>query len=258
MTLPLAGKSVLVTRPDSQAAGMVRLLESLGASAIQMPAIEIAPLEDYSALDDAVLHLDLYDWVVLTSVNGVEAIRNRLNSLGLSADSVSRRKIAVIGPATAGAAREAFKEPDLIPGEYVSEAIAESLGAVKGQRFLLARADIARPDLAELLRERGGQVTEVAAYRIVSPTVRAALSPACPDYITLTSSSAAIGTIQALVHDGHESWLNQAILACIGPITGETVRQLGYEPTIQPREYTVPALVDAIVAHATSRETVVA
>lgn len=249
MSLPLAGKTVLVTRPKHQAPELIRPLEALGARAVVLPAIEIAPPEDPTPLDEALRRLDRYDWVVLTSVNGVEAVRQRMEALELPDALLSHRKLAVIGPATGAALAAAFRAPDVVPAEFVSEAIAEALGDVRGQRFLLARADIARRDLAQILAERGAIVDEVAAYRIVRAGDAAFLPEEAPDYITLTSSAAARGTSEALREQGKGGWMAESALVCIGPITAATVRELGHEPAVVAERYTVSGLVEALVEH---------
>lgn len=246
--LPLQGLVVMVTRPKAQASALVGPLEELGAEIVSMPAIEIAPPAETAPLDEALRNLERYDWVVLTSVNGVEAVRARMEQLGIPGEDLKARKLAVIGPATGAALAAAFRGPDVVPGEYVSEAIAEALGDVRGKRFLLARADIARRDLAEILALRGAKVDEVPAYRIVRPT-STDLPNRTPDVITLTSSAAVRGTRDALASAGYEDWMRRAALICIGPITAATVRELGYEPAVVANEYTVPGLVEALAAY---------
>lgn len=249
MSLPLQGKSVLVTRPQHQAKEMADPLEALGANVLLMPTIAIAPTEDLPRLDDALRNLDRYDWIVLTSVNGVEAVRQRMEDLAIPFGSLTRAKLAAIGPATARAMETVFRQPDLVPEEYVSEAIAEGLGGVAGQRFLLARADLARRDLAEILFARGAAVEEVCAYRIVRASNEIP-GDEVPDYITLTSSEAARATYDALQQADKSHWFGKSAIVCIGPITAATVRDLGYEPAAVASEYTIPGLIDAIVGHA--------
>ncbi|MFI5386741.1 MAG: uroporphyrinogen-III synthase [Fimbriimonadales bacterium] len=244
-----------MTRPKAQSEGLVAKLQALGATAYVMPVIEIRALDSNEALDAALSQLDSYDWVILTSVNGVKAVENRMTALKIPAEKLSSRKLAAIGPATAAELERFSRKPDLIPDEYVSEAIAEAIervGAptVRGPgRFLLARADIARKDLADLLRAQGAQVDEVAAYRIVRGEGGQDLPSKAPDYITLTSSSAARSTFQILKENGHESWMTQSALVCIGPITSGTVREMGFEVAVEAGEYTVTGLLQALVQH---------
>jgi len=242
---PLLGKRVMTTRPRHQAAGLTEALEGLGAIVDEVPMVTIAPAPDMEALDLALGEAGDFDWLVFTSVNGVDAVRDRLYLLGLDARVIAGCKLAAIGPATAEALKNAFREPDLMPSEYVSEAIAEGLGDVSGLRFLLLRADIARKDLAHKLVELGAEVLEVAAYQILRNT-EAALPPVAPDVITLTSSEIARATVELFRAQGREDWLATAKLACIGPITARTVTELGFEPLPMPANYDVPGLVAAI------------
>lgn len=245
----LAGKTVLVTRPQAQAQGFVRELESLGAIVYAMPVIEIQPPESYDRLDRALSNLESYDWVVLTSVNGVRAVVDRMNALDISLELLKQRKLAAIGPATAGELAASVRAPDLVPKEFVSEAIAEALdklGVQAPAKFLLARADIARRDLADLLLARGMEVDEVAAYRIVKGAGATDLPAKAPDLITLTSSSAARGTLEMLRAASHEDWMSESKLVCIGPVTSATVREMGFEVAAEAAEYTVPGLLSAL------------
>jgi uroporphyrinogen-III synthase len=251
MPLPLEGRTILVTRPKHQASELADPLRALGAEILFLPAIEIAPPLDFQPLDQALINLREFDWVVLTSANGVEAVRSRMQDLGIPKEHLMSRQIAVIGPATGAAMGAAFRAPDVTPDEYVSEAIAEAitekLSDISGKSFLLLRADIARRDLATILSERGAKVHEVAAYRIVKPLDQGIELPDhAPDAILLTSSAAVRGTQNALRLRKREDWMGKAALGCIGPITAETVRDLGYHPAAIALEYTIPGLVAAI------------
>jgi len=253
----LAGLTVLVTRPQNQSEGLVRELAFLGASVYVMPAIQIQPPASTEPLDEALHDLDSYDWVILTSVNGVNAVEGRMAEIGIPIRKLIDRNLAAIGPATAAAMERVFRKPDLVPSEYVSEAIAAAFGenTVRSDsrgpiRFLLARADIARKDLADLLRAQGHEIDEVAAYSIVKSHGSAELPEKTPDYITLTSSSTARHTFEILKEGGREDWMRSSFLVCIGPITSTTVREMGLQVAAEAREYTVPGLVKALVEHA--------
>ncbi len=251
MSQPLAGLRILITRPRGQASQLADKLVELGAIPVQLPAIEIAAPLDFTEFDAALRDLKRYDWVVLTSVNGVAAVSRRMQQLALSPDLLSSRKLAVIGPSTAESLKAAFREPDLVPHEYVSEALAATLGEVKGKNFLLLRADIARKDLAEDLKKKGAKVTEVAVYRIVTEeSSRLSETEPRPNYITLTSSASAHATLAKLREAGREDWMKKVPIACIGPITAQTVRDLGYKVAVGADEYTIPGLVEAIIKHA--------
>jgi uroporphyrinogen-III synthase len=249
---PLENKRILVTRPRAQAAELCDQLRAQGATPIVFPTIEIAPLTDFSELDRAIRELNTYHWIIFTSVNGVKALWNRLDLGGASRNLRGlppTLHIAAIGPATARALQAHDITATLIPDEYIAEAILDNIGEVRGQRILLPRADIARETLALELQKRGAVVDEIAAYRTL---------PAQPDpnglielqhgvdVITFTSSSTVRNFI-ALA--GQDSVLPHTLIACIGPITANTARELGLHVDIQATDYTMDGLVMALVNH---------
>ena len=244
---PLAGKRILITRPRAQAAELSDKLSAQGAMPVVFPAIELAPLDDYTALDQAVRHLAQYQWIVFTSVNGVKAFWERLDVVG--AGIMPTLRVAAIGPATASALQAHDVTVTLIPDEYVAEAIIASIGAVQGQHILLPRADIAREALAVELQKRGAVVDEIAAYRTLpaQPDPNGLLElQRGVDVITFTSSST-VRNFLALV--GRDSILPQTVIACIGPITAGTARELGLRVDVQAIEYTMDGLVAALAAY---------
>lgn len=256
---PLVGRHIAITRPPEQAPELAALLERAGARVTLLSSIAIAPLEDTAALDDALRRLASFDWIVLTSVNGVAAVSARLVALGLSWADRGGARAAVIGPATARALEAQGVTPDLIPGEYVAEGILRGLGNVAGKPILLLRADIARRSLAEGLRAGGAAVAEVAAYRTVERPVdadalRALLEADRPDAITFTSSSTVRGLLTSISTLGRQprAALASIALACIGPITAGTLREHGLEPAVVADEYTVPGLVRALAGYFSS------
>jgi uroporphyrinogen III methyltransferase/synthase len=250
---PLCGKRVLVTRTREQASQLSRLLQEHGAQPVEFPVIRIEPPQDSTELDRAVRELACYQWVVFTSVHGVRSLLSRLQALGGDARGFGQAKIAAIGPATAGELKQFGLTPDYQPPEYVAEAVLEGLGEVAAQRILLPRADIAREALAEGLRQKGALVDEVAAYRTVpaqdrAEPLREMLAKGEIDIVTFTSSS----TVRNLDLLGEEalSLLKGVKIACIGPITSQTARELGLAVDVEAREYTIPGLVEAIVDQA--------
>jgi len=263
---PLTGKRILVTRPRAQAADLCDKLAALGAEPILFPTIEIAPMDDYSALDQAIAALDKYRWVMFTSVNGVTAFWNRLAAVG--AGFKPAPQVAAIGPATAQALEKHGLRATFIPEEYVAEAIVEGIGDVRGKWILLPRAEIAREALADELRRRGAVVHEIAVYR----TLPAAPDPQAlrelrrgVDAITFTSSSTVRNFVALLSgsaqyidaanyrrmgHDGIPMpSLNRAAIACIGPITAQTAREVGLPVDVMATEYTMDGLVAALVEY---------
>jgi len=244
---PLAGKRILVTRPRVQAAALCDKLVAQGATPIVFPTIEIAPLDDYTALDRAIRHLAQYQWIIFTSVNGVKAFGERLDAVG--AGLMPTLRVVAIGPATASALQAHDVTVTLIPDEYVAEAIIESIGTVQGQRILLPRADIAREALAVELRKRGAIIDEIAAYRTLpaQPDPNGLLElQRGVDVITFTSSST-VRNFAALA--GEDAISPDSIIACIGPVTANTARELGLRVDVIAAEYTLDGLVAALVKH---------
>ncbi len=250
----LIGKKVFVTRPKRQAKSLVDLVQGLGGEAVELPTIKVLPPKDSSLFEKALLSLRDYDWVIVTSVNGVRAVAACIEKLGISPDDLTSRKLGAIGPATGRVLAELYREADLIPKEYVSDAFPDELGDVSGKAFLLPRADIARKNFAETLRERGATVTDVAAYSIVpnlSPElvaqVREMTEEERPDYFMVTSSSTARGLISLLKEAKKPHWINEVTFASIGPITAKTVEDYGIKKQIVAKEYTIDGLVEALL-----------
>jgi uroporphyrinogen III methyltransferase/synthase len=229
-------------------------LRALGAEAVELPTIQIAPADDWTPLDQAIAALPSFDWIILTSVNGVQSFWSRLIRAGRDARVLHGVKLAAIGPATAAELEAHGLRADYVPGEYVAEAIATGLGDVRGQRMLLPRADIARPELADLLCQGGAEVVEVTAYRTLQPDVEAGELRdllAATTVATFTSAS----TVRNLAAMAHEAGLNlpsaleTATIACIGPITVQTARELALPVHVMAEECTIDGLVESLVRY---------
>jgi hydroxymethylbilane synthase len=239
----LAGLRIMVTRADRQAAALAEALEVLGADAVKCPVIEIEPIAvDPTSLDD----LGRYDWLVLTSANGVDRLRELLREAGR--DFPAHVKVAAIGPETAARAEASGMTPSLVPQRFIAEELANALAAAMapGARILLARAAGARDVLPEQLRARGAQVDVLEIYRAVAPAgVRSRLAASLPgvDIVTFTSSS----TVRHFVDAMQGALPDRVRIACIGPITAQTARDCGLRVDIIAQEYTTRGLVDAIV-----------
>jgi uroporphyrinogen-III synthase len=210
-----------------------------------MPAIEIAPPTDPAPLEAALRDLVGYDWVVFTSANGVRAVADAMGRLGVPMDVLASRKLAVVGPATATELALVCRQPDAMPATYVSDSIAEALGDVEGTRILVPQAEVARDEMAAELTRRGAAVDVVAAYRSVP--AQSELPSTAPDLITFASSSAAIATAERLRAAGKESWLQTQQIFCIGPVTAETVRELGYPVVAIAKTHTAAGLVETLM-----------
>ena len=247
MDRPLLKKRIVVTRPQAQAAGFCQKLADAGAIPIPFPTIRITPMPDTKRLDEALRRLNDYAWIVFTSVNGVAYCWDRLDAVAQVGLPASLR-VAAIGPATAQALRDRGVEPDFVPAEFIAERIAEGMGDVAGQAVLLPRAEEARKTLAEMLTRRGALVDEIPSYRTVAeappPDAFAALR-AGVDALTFTSSST-VRHFAALVKDRAPHGVQDALVACIGPITAETARSLGYEVATVADEYTTDGLLRAL------------
>ncbi|MCK4488864.1 MAG: uroporphyrinogen-III synthase, partial [Anaerolineales bacterium] len=245
----LSGKSVVVTRPEAQSQRFVEMLVNLGANPICLPVIEISPVADPQELDDVLKRLDQYDWLVLTSVNGVAAVWERLDAFDVQ-KLPERLKIACIGPKTAASLNEKGYQADFVPEEYIAEAILPGLGDLEGLNVLLTRADIARPALPEEIRAGGGTADDICAYRTIPAKLDERSMEAMTkgvDLLTFTSPSTVENFFQIIISEGLDP-LNlpgEPIVACIGPITAKAAEKKGYLVKIIPGEYTIEGLLKA-------------
>ncbi|RLB74585.1 MAG: uroporphyrinogen-III C-methyltransferase [Deltaproteobacteria bacterium] len=255
-TKPLFGKNIIVTRAREQASEFSRRLAELGANPIEFPAIEVVPPDVWSPLDRALSGLHEYDWVIFTSVNGVRFFLKRLRDLGRDLRALKDIRIAAIGPKTAEAWRRLHIEPDLVPQEYRAEAIVEEFKRLKvtGGKVLVPRAEEAREVLPGELGKMGFSVDVVSTYKTVRPdqsdwTVRDMLEQGQIDMVTFTSSSTVRNFVSMfeMEEDKLRNWMKHVTVACIGPITADTARRLGFSVDVMPEEYTTESLVSKIV-----------
>ncbi len=253
---PLQGKRIVVTRAMDQAGGLLERLRALGAEPIACPAIAIAPPDDFAPLDAAIARLADYDWLIVTSANGVRALVGRMAELGQQLTPLRQLRIGAIGPATAEVLAEHGLAPGFVPTAYVAEAILAEIGDVAGQRILLPRADIAREALAVGLRAKGAIVDEVAAYRTIpgsgARTLAGLLRAHAVDAITFTSSSTVRYTLEGLQAAGlgrpeARTLLEGVAVVCIGPVTAATARAEGLHVDTIARTYTTDGLVEALI-----------
>jgi uroporphyrinogen III methyltransferase / synthase len=252
---PLFGRRIVVTRSRAQASGLVERLDELGAETFEAPAIRIEPPHDLEPLRQAVRTIADFDWIVLTSTNGVDALFAALAAEGLDTRALAGRRVAAIGPATADRLAQFGIRADLQPETFTGAAVAEALahtGDLAGTAILLPRADIAPRDLVEALAAHGAQVTEVVAYRTVTDftnrdAVTELLERGEVDWITFTSSSTVRNFLETISPDRLTA--SKAKLASIGPTTSATLREAGLEPTVEAAAYTIPGLVEAILKH---------
>ena len=256
--LPLAGRRVLVTRAVHQASRLSDGLRALGAEPVVVPVLEIRPPDRLDPLDDAIRQLDRYDWMILTSANTVRAMADRAIALGLGFALPARLKLAAVGEATAASARKMGWRVDFVPENYVAESLFEGLaGQVLGKRILLARAAVARDVIPDALRAAGAVVNVVDAYRNVFPEeapeqLRRALAEGI-DAATFTSSSSVTHLAEAAVRTGLAFPFEGVKAVSIGPITSQTLRELGWEPAIEADPSDIAGLIAAVERVFTSR-----
>jgi len=251
---PLAGRRIVVTRAQKQTERLSGLLQEFGADVIEVPIIEIHAPDSYEALDTALQNIIQYDWLVLTSVNGVEALFTRLQPLGLSVDSLQHLKIAAIGPATEERIQDHGLVVDVVPPRYVAEEVVRALRRlVKGEKVLLVRAKVARDVIPDELRHAGAQVDVAEAYQSVIPDdaktrmSRAFSANRLPDAITFTSSSTVKNFFSVMLGTDIPSKLSQVKFASIGPVTSDTLREYGLPVHVEADEYTMEGLAQALV-----------
>jgi uroporphyrinogen-III synthase len=253
---PLSGWRILTTRASKQSGGLAEPLHEMGAEVIEIPTIEIKPPGSYKALDAALKNIAKYDWLILTSVNGVEALFARLKRLRIPTTKMGHLQVAAIGPATQREIEKHGLNVAVTPDRYVAEAVVEALrGKTKGKRVLLVRAKVARDVLPTELRKSGARVDVAEAYETHVPKgAKAKLNrlfsndTSRPDIVTFTSSSTATNFLSLLEKD-HWHSLREIWLASIGPVTSDTLRQAGFRPNIEAIEYTMEGLALAIAKH---------
>jgi uroporphyrinogen III methyltransferase / synthase len=258
---PLNGITVVVTRAASQAAELSDALETYGAKVFVCPTIEIREPDSYERLDEALDHLYGYDWLILTSTNGVEFFLQRLKNRGLKVEDLDEIRVCAIGQRTAGKLHEAHVHVDLVPSASTAEgvfaALAEFLGGVehlRGLNILLPRAMTGRDYLPRELEQAGARVDVVPTYQTVLPGDfdrgrLSAMLAGSGDCIAFTSPS----TIKNLARlfDTHDlgKTLPGVVIACIGPVTAAAASEYGLRVDVEPAEQTVKNLARAIAEH---------
>lgn len=254
---------MLVGRARHQAGALSHELRQLGARVIEIPFIEIRRPPSFRRLDSALNDLGRYDWLILTSVNGVEAMWQRMKVLRVKKRSLEHLRVAAIGPATRKAIEQRGLKVDIVPKEYVAESVVRSLKKkVRAKCVLLVRAKVARDVIPRELRKAGAQVDVAEAYETVVPEssrrkLQAVLKDAKrrPQVVTFTSSSTVRNFVELLNSGktkagGQEcpphTNLDGIRMASIGPVTSATLRELGLPVDIKAKEFTISGLVEAI------------
>ena len=251
---PLMGKRIVVTRAREQASDLVKLLSDLGAECLECPTIKVAPPDDWKLLDAAIDNISSYDWLVFTSVNGVDYFFKRLFAKGKDVRALSKLNTAVIGPATEKRLFNFGLKSDIVPKNYRAESIIEAFSNknINGKKILLPRAKEARPILPVELTKMGALVDEVTSYYTKEVPDSAdlllkRLKEGTIDLITFTSSST-VKNLKAILPDNiFDSQMKNITIACIGPITADTAKSLGFEVHIVANSFTIPGLCEAIL-----------
>ncbi len=252
----LAGKKILITRAREQSGDFAAELQKRRAEVIEFPTIEIVPPLHWGEVDRAIDQLKSYDWVIFTSVNGVNFFWQRLKKKGKPLRLPLSLKVCAIGPATAKRLKKQGVSVHSIPREFIAESILEGFEkkVIKGKKILLARAKKARDILPKGLRKMGAQVDVVGVYRTIRPRggskrLKKLLSERKVDVITFTSSSTVTHFAELLRNENLKKLLKGIAIACIGPVTAKTAKERGLKVQIQPKRYTIPGLTRAIAEY---------
>ncbi|WP_319404776.1 uroporphyrinogen-III C-methyltransferase [uncultured Desulfosarcina sp.] len=251
---PLMGRRIVVTRAREQASELVHQLTEYGAECIQCPTIQVVPPPEWAEMDRAIETLGRYNWIVFTSVNGVDYFFRRLFENGLDVRALGHIKTATIGPATADRLRTWGLNSDIIPESYRAESVVEAFSAtpITGSTILLPRAREARSVLPVELRRMGATVDEVTAYETIhvengATELIARLEAGTIDMVTFTSSSTVKNFCRLLPSDQARRLMADVTVASIGPITSQTARDMGLSVNLEATMYTIDGLIQAIL-----------
>lgn len=255
---PLFGKRVMITRTLSQSQSFVDILSSKGAKSIICPTIKITPPSSYKEVDRGIKKLassgGYYDWIIFTSANGVRCFSERLLKLKRDVRDLKGVKVCAIGPKTAKTVRELFGiHVDLTPREYVAEGILKEFkkSGIKGKKFFLPRATVARDILPIEIKRLGGTIDVAPVYKTIRPKKEAELAKKLikkgdVDVITFTSSSTVTNFVAGYKKGELEKIIGDTKVACIGPVTRDTAIRAGMKVDVMATSYTVDGLVEAL------------
>ncbi|HUJ17295.1 MAG TPA: uroporphyrinogen-III C-methyltransferase [Nitrospirota bacterium] len=251
---PLFGKRVIVTRSRDQASVFAEMLIDRGATTIEFPTIDVVPPSSWDELDAAITAIEAYQWIIFTSANAIRFFMERLRTLNKDLRLLKGVNICVVGPKTAEALDCYGLKPDLVPSEFKAEGVLAALGGtkVRGLKILIPRAKVARELIPDKLREQGAEVTVATAYENVRPAadlerVLKLFNEKKINAVTFTSSSTVHNFIEILGPKEYKKLMEGVAVACIGPVTAKTAEEFGLKTDIMPKDYTIPALVDAMV-----------
>ncbi len=248
-SLPLAGMTIGITRPVHQAENAIELAHLFGARPILMPTMEIRPVEDWTKVDRAIESIEEYDWIILTSVNGVDAFLNRIWELGKDSRILAHAKIACIGPATAERLESYSLRADLIPEVYRGEELAYALREhVAGKKVLWARANRGREVLPEILRSVGADFESLVVYEHheisqLDEVAIHALTNGEVDWIALSSPTIARSVAEQLAK---LDLAKSPKFAVISPVTEAAAIEAGLTVSAVASVHTWEGLFDSI------------
>ncbi len=258
-TLPLAGKTILVTRSVGQSSQFGDRLTKAGANVLEMPAIEIGCPSSWIGLDNAIAHLSDFDWLILTSTNGVDYFFERLETLGKDARALAHVKIAVVGEKTASVLKQQGIQPDFIPPNFVADSLVEHFPEpLEGKKVLFPRVETGgREVLVKEFTASGAEVIEVAAYEsrcplAIAPAALDALQRQAVDIITFASSKTVKNFCQ-LIQPHADINLDRVCIASIGPQTSKDCVSLLGRVDVEAKEYTLDGLTEAIIQWAQNK-----
>ncbi len=249
---PLFGHRILVTREHS---GGFEAMEELGAEIVEFPTIKIVPPSDFSGLDRAIEMIETYNWLIFTSVNGVGFFFRRFFEKGRDIRDMKGIRICAIGTRTGSEINKYGLKVDLVPEEFNAEglisAIVQKSGSAKGLKFLLPRAEVGREILPEKIRELGGEIDVVTAYRAIRPDTQGRrlkrfLREGKITIATFTSAATFNNFVSIMGDDTHEL-LRDVAIAVIGPVTKSAVERVGLKVSIMPEKATVEAMSKEII-----------
>ena len=264
-TLPLSGKTVLITRSVGQSSQFTQMIIAAGANAIEMPALEICPPSSWKALDNAIVNISEFDWLILTSSNGINYFFERLMALEKDVRTLANLKIAVVGEKTAQVLKNHSLKPDFIPPNFIADSLIEHFPEqLDGKKVLFPRVESGgREDLIREFRNQGAEVTEVAAYQSccpgeIPPSAEFALQSGNIDVITFASSKTvkffnqlAEQVFSELSQNNQppvvSHYLEGVCIASIGPQTSKACQKYFGRVDVEASEYTLEGLTQAII-----------
>ena len=255
------GKRIVVTRSRAQASVLVQKIRELGGTPLEFPTIEIQKAVNLNPLKKALKEIKQYDWIIFTSVNAIDIFFGQMDLDQIDIRELKGVNIAAIGPVTRQKLEARGLRVEAMPEEYRAEGVLDTLNglALKGQRVLLPRAKGARSILPDTLVEWGLEVDEIHLYQAAlssgkNPFLADVIKSGEIDYITFTSSSTVSNFVEIMGRDIAGLINSWAKIACIGPITADKAREMGFSVDIVAGQYTIDGLLDAIIIDASGQQ----